>query len=271
MSSFLIAVIASAVAGVLVVELQGGLPHLARCLIHRAASRLPEPHDGRWRDEWLDHLDQLKLPPVASVIYALKIYSDAFEMSADLRPRRPRFARSQNSLRREMDIVTSVVLLILIAPVMIATVIAIKLDSPGPALIRQIRIGRNGQPFSLYRFRTMASAAEEVDPATTLFRALSIYERDAGDMDDARRTEFGRRLYRTSLNELPQLFSVLRGDMSLFGPLPGYPAPDQSYPDVRPGVADRDSAVAALKAFRDVVPAVWDAVRDATSHARPRR
>ena len=129
----------------------------------------------------------------------------------------PTLARSSELLKRGVDIVGASMLLILSAPVWLIAAIAIKLDSPGPVLFRQERIGRGGRPFRLAKFRTMVADAEERR------QALLERSRQPGWLDlstDPRITRVGRWLRLTSVDEIPQLWSVLRGQMSLVGPRP---------------------------------------------------
>ena len=108
-------------------------------------------------------------------------------------------------------------LLVLSAPVWIVAAIAVKLDSPGPILFRQSRIGRAGRPFRLTKFRSMIADAE------TRREALLAMSRQDKWLDlehDPRITRVGRFLRHTSIDELPQLWNVLKGDMSLVGPRP---------------------------------------------------
>jgi lipopolysaccharide/colanic/teichoic acid biosynthesis glycosyltransferase len=122
-----------------------------------------------------------------------------------------------------MDIVGSLVLLAVLAPVAALIAIAIKLDSPGPVLFRQQRIGRGGRPFSLLKFRTMVTGAD---------RMVEGLLADSGDPDwlllerDPRVTRVGAILRRSSLDELPQAWNVLKGQMSLVGPRPLVEAED---------------------------------------------
>ena len=112
-------------------------------------------------------------------------------------------------VKRLIDILGSVMgLLVLAAPMLIIATI-IRLASRGPALFRQRRAGRQGRPFTMWKFRTMRS---DVDP----------YAHSPHEADDPRLTRFGRFLRETSLDELPQLFNVLAGTMSLVGPRPLY-------------------------------------------------
>ena len=110
--------------------------------------------------------------------------------------------------KRALDVVGAAAGLLLASPAMAAAVVAIRLESSGHPVYRQRRVGRDGQPFELYKLRTMVSGAE------TMGSGLAV---DAGD---ARITRTGALLRRTSLDELPNLVNVLRGEMSLVGPRP---------------------------------------------------
>jgi lipopolysaccharide/colanic/teichoic acid biosynthesis glycosyltransferase len=108
--------------------------------------------------------------------------------------------------KRALDLTTAALLLIVTGPIMIAIAIAIMIASPGPPLFVQTRAGRHGRPFRIFKFRTMVPDADRGGPVLS--------------MEDSRITRVGRFLRRTSLDELPQLFNVLKGDMSLVGPRP---------------------------------------------------
>jgi len=143
-------------------------------------------------------------------------------------------------LKRAFDLVVAVLGLGVSAPLMAAIAVAVKLDSPGPALYRAPRVGRQGQLFTMYKFRTMVADADRRGPGLTCRR-------------DPRVTRLGRFLRRTKLDELPQLFNVLRGDMSLVGPRPElmeyvvkYPPEYRNILEVRPGI----TGLAQLR-FRD--------------------
>lgn len=109
-------------------------------------------------------------------------------------------------LRRVVDILVSGISLLLLLPLMVAVAVAIKIDSPGPFLFSQQRVGRDGKLFTIYKFRSMVSVA----PAYTL----------KVSSDDPRVTRVGYFLRLSALDELPQLLNVLRGDMTLIGPRP---------------------------------------------------
>jgi exopolysaccharide biosynthesis polyprenyl glycosylphosphotransferase len=124
---------------------------------------------------------------------------------------------SSRALKRAFDLVVTSGLLIALAPILPLIALAVKLSSRGPLLFRQTRVGRHGNEFELLKFRTMVSDAEqrkhellELNQAAPMFKIA----------DDPRTTRVGRFLRRRSLDELPQLFNVLRGDMSLVGPRP---------------------------------------------------
>lgn len=129
-----------------------------------------------------------------------------------------------------LDRVTAAVALILLSPVLAACALAIRWDrrAPGPALFRQVRVGRHGKPFTIYKFRTMRDDAEH------LRSGLAAFNQNDGVLFKLRRdpriTRIGRLLRRCSLDELPQLINVLRGEMSLVGPRPPLPSEVAVYP-----------------------------------------
>jgi lipopolysaccharide/colanic/teichoic acid biosynthesis glycosyltransferase len=134
--------------------------------------------------------------------------------------------------KRLFDVVAAGCGLILLAPMLLALALWIRLDSPGPALFRQRRVGRYGRHFDIYKFRTMADRRDEG-------RQLTVGQ-------DPRITRAGRFLRRTKLDELPQLLNVLVGTMSLVGPRPEVPRYVDRYPpavreavlSVAPGITD---------------------------------
>jgi len=118
--------------------------------------------------------------------------------------------RRYRPLKRALDLCCTLAVLPLAIPVMLLLAIAIRIDSPGPILFRQQRLGWHGRPFTLNKFRTMH---QETQP----------YAPHPKRPDDARITRVGRFLRRTNLDELPQLFNILKNDMSLVGPRPEMP------------------------------------------------
>jgi lipopolysaccharide/colanic/teichoic acid biosynthesis glycosyltransferase len=128
------------------------------------------------------------------------------------------FLRPLPIWKRPLDVVLSLAGLAICLPLFGVIAVAIKLTSPGPVLFRQWRSGRGGKPFWFYKFRTMVPDAERQKPG---LRALNEQEGPVFKIkNDPRITRLGRFLRRTSLDELPQLWNVLRGDMSLVGPRP---------------------------------------------------
>lgn len=134
-------------------------------------------------------------------------------------------------MKRMLDIGGALVALTLLWPLLAVVALAIKLGSPGPVIFRQTRIGLGCRPFSIFKFRSMVSNAEQ----------LGGYATADGD---PRITSVGRFIRRTSIDELPQLFNVLKGDMSWVGPRPDVPAQEIVYTAeewrlrhrVRPGI-----------------------------------
>ena len=126
-------------------------------------------------------------------------------------------SRSSKLVKRSLDVGASLGGLILLAPLMIAIAVAIKLTSPGPVFFRQHRIGRDGHSFSMLKFRTMCERADQMkEELRELNEAPGLFK----IADDPRVTRVGRILRRASLDELPQLVNVLKGEMSLVGPRP---------------------------------------------------
>lgn len=143
-------------------------------------------------------------------------------------------SRSSRWLKRSFDLVATTIGLIAVGPVIAAIALAVRLDSKGPVFFRQVRVGRDGRHFRIYKFRSMVVDA---DMQKDNLRSLN----EVGDgmfkiASDPRVTRVGRFLRRTSLDELPQLFNVLLGEMSLVGP--------------RPLVTDEDALVLGLDRSR---------------------
>jgi lipopolysaccharide/colanic/teichoic acid biosynthesis glycosyltransferase len=137
----------------------------------------------------------------------------------------PNRGRAYAVAKRTVDIVGAVCLLVVALPVMLVLATIIRLDSPGPALFRQTRVTRGGRTFRFYKFRTMYVDARERFPELYAYTFTDSQFDDAFYKlaDDPRNTRVGRWLRRTTLDELPNLFNVLRGDLSLVGPRPELP------------------------------------------------
>jgi exopolysaccharide biosynthesis polyprenyl glycosylphosphotransferase len=128
----------------------------------------------------------------------------------------------QFAAKHFIDRVTAAVLLIILAPLMVAVAISVKLSSPGPVLFRQQRIGRDGRTFEMFKFRSMRTEEQGALDDNVLLLPTDLGPGGVEGHD--RRTRAGSYLRRTSIDELPQLLNVLRGDMSLVGPRPERPA-----------------------------------------------
>ncbi len=135
-------------------------------------------------------------------------------------------------LKRGMDFILAVVSLLLLVPFFVAIAIAIKLDSPGPVLHRQQRIGRHGRRFWMYKFRTMHTGDEAYHEWKASIREHITTNKPLRKIVPQRRlTRIGRWLRRWSLDELPQLWNVLKGEMSLVGPRPLLPEEADHFPE----------------------------------------
>jgi len=154
---------------------------------------------------------------------------------------RPAISGGRRLLKIAFDLVAGGLFLVLAAPLLVAVAVAVKVTSPGPVLFRQTRIGVDGRGFTMYKFRSMVVDAEDR-------RADLVDLSDGNDIlfkmrNDPRVTRVGSIMRRFSLDELPQLFNIVRGDMSLVGPRPPLPAEVAAYSDdatrrmrVRPGL-----------------------------------
>lgn len=139
--------------------------------------------------------------------------------------------RAQRAAKRTADLVWAAVLLILLLPFLVIVAVVVRVTSRGQVIFRQQRIGKDGHPFVIYKFRTMTEGADRSQLGTYAHR------------DDPRITAVGKILRRTSVDELPQLVNILRGDMSIVGPRPDLPHHVEKYTDcqrrrleVRPGI-----------------------------------
>ncbi|NUM76448.1 sugar transferase [candidate division KSB1 bacterium] len=149
---------------------------------------------------------------------------------------RPRYL--QRTLKRFFDLVLATLGLIVLAPVMAVIALAIKLDSPGAVFFRQIRIGKDGKPFHFYKFRSMVAGSDNDEARKRSMLNFMRGQNGAASrngstkiVNEARITHVGKFIRKTSLDELPQLFNVLRGDMSLVGPRPCLPYEWENYED----------------------------------------
>ncbi len=143
-------------------------------------------------------------------------------------------------VKRAMDVVLSALALVLLSPLLLLIALVIKLTSPGPVFYRQERCGFNGQTFDMLKFRSMRVDAEQQTGAVW------------AQKDDPRRTWFGAFLRKTSLDELPQLLNVLKGDMSLVGPRPERPVFIQQFSKSIPNYCARHAVKAGITGWAQV-------------------
>jgi exopolysaccharide biosynthesis polyprenyl glycosylphosphotransferase len=197
--------------------------------LNTAARELQDRGDHVHLSNGLQGIDfrRLRALPLA---YEPMFYLEAAELSP-----------GQVALKRLIDVVGSAIGLVLLSPLFLAVWIAIKIDDRGPLLFSQVRVGRNGKEFSCLKFRTMVTDAE------MRLKELETANQRSGPLfkmrDDPRITRVGRLLRESSLDELPQLINVLRGEMSLVGPRPALPKEIEKFDDdlrqrvkVRPGL-----------------------------------
>lgn len=166
-------------------------------------------------------------------------------------------------VKRLSDLVVAAVAILALAPVLFVVSVAIKLDTPGPAIYRSLRVGRHGKTFAMLKFRTMVVNADRIGASST-------------PEDDPRITRVGRLLRRYKLDELPQLINVLKGDMSVVGPRPQVPWAVALYSKaervvltVRPGMTDYASL--AFRNEGEILRGSRDPDRDYLEKIHPRK
>jgi exopolysaccharide biosynthesis polyprenyl glycosylphosphotransferase len=201
-------------------------PHraLERCVFDHNVQRVIVAPDGVDAGVVLDVVSRAQalgvnvsvLPRICEVIGSAVEFDDLNGMTL-LGVKPLGLSRSSRVVKRSVDVVGAACALVLTAPLLALCALAIRLDSRGPALFRQTRVGRDGEHFEIIKFRSMVDGAHE--------GRADLEEQSNGNglfkvPDDPRVTRIGRILRRTSLDELPQLINVLRGEMSLVGPRP---------------------------------------------------
>ena len=177
------------------------------------------------------------LPEVA----ASRVVVEPLDGVAVLLVRRPQLSHAQAQLKRVVDVVGSIALLAITAPLLVAIALAVRVSSGRSVIFRQVRVGEGGRPFVIHKFRTMVPDAEiRLDEVVQLNEADGLLFKVA---DDPRVTRVGKILRRWGLDELPQLWDVLRGGMSLVGPRPPLPHEAARYDEwvkgrlkVKPGI-----------------------------------
>jgi len=174
---------------------------------------------------------------------AFRIVPDFFELSLNqvdivdingvplIGVRQTQLSASGQVTKRAIDVVGALLSMVILAPLLVVVALLIKLDSPGPIMVRQTRIGRGGRPFEFLKLRSMYVGAESALNQIRHLDESGSSGRIFKARDDPRRTRVGRWLRRFSIDELPQVLNVLRGEMSLVGPRPPFPHEVERYED----------------------------------------
>ncbi len=155
-----------------------------------------------------------------------------------------------NLWRRLFDLSVSILALILLSPIILMVAAAIKMDSPGPIIYRQERVGRNNRHFTMYKFRSMIDRAEPHGPVWA-------------QINDRRVTRIGKLLRQFRLDELPQLINVLKGEMSIIGPRPERPCFVQNISDTIPNFNSRHAVRPGITGLSQVVLPYCASIEDA--------
>jgi exopolysaccharide biosynthesis polyprenyl glycosylphosphotransferase len=211
------------------VPVLGGDPDIVE-LVHRLdvdrVMLTPALSESRRRVEVVCELSELgihvDLVPSWSDVVGTRFEVNEMEGMPLLTMPRPRLLSTSLRLKRALDLLVGAAALVFLAPVLAACAVAIKLDSPGPVLFRQRRVGRDDRPFQVFKFRSMYRDADsrKDDVARLNFHGGGNDRGMFKVRRDPRITRVGRFLRRYSLDELPQLFNILRGEMSFVGPRP---------------------------------------------------
>jgi exopolysaccharide biosynthesis polyprenyl glycosylphosphotransferase len=205
-------------------DVLGVLPDLDYVLAQRGIDRVVICPHGDGSSDMLDTVRLVKafgvkvsvMPRLFEVIGSSVEFDELGGMIL-LGMRRYDLTKSSALLKRTLDVVAAATTLVLLAPLLVGSAVAIKLTSRGPVLFRQRRVGRRGEPFDMLKLRTMYDGADD-------HKASLVHRNEADGLfkiaEDPRVTPVGGRLRRMSLDELPQLVNVLKGEMSLVGPRP---------------------------------------------------
>jgi len=214
----------------------GGIPNLSRIIREEQVDEVLITLPWTYHRKILSIVDQCEREQVRA-----RIVPDLFQLSLSrvdvdniggvpvIGLREPAIALWQRVFKRSLDLIAALAGLVFLSPLFLLISLAIKLDSPGPVLFSQTRVGRGGREFTIHKLRSMQQGAEEEK------QELADLDEVRGPIfkirNDPRLTPVGRLLRRSSLDELPQLYNVLRGEMSLVGPRPPTPGEVADYED----------------------------------------
>ncbi len=244
MVSLLIGVLGSMIAWAVCSEIDGWGQSLAHRLLAWAVRKLPADRRERYLEEWSAHLDTLPTS-LSKLLVGFHFGFAAVQMRIEVDGITKISAAGQNVTMRIVDVAVSLTLLVAVGPMMAAFAVLIYANDPGPILVAQRRVGKGGRVFYRYKFRTMRVDAQArlLDLLANDPPAREAWERDHCLLRDPRLTSIGALLEKSSLDELPQLFNVLLGTMSLVGPRPiieaeikRYGKYFRDYAAVRPGI-----------------------------------
>jgi lipopolysaccharide/colanic/teichoic acid biosynthesis glycosyltransferase len=224
MTAWLLITLGTIVLKMLADELLDWCPWFARRMIKRAAARLAEKHGARYEAEWLAELDVLPGKGLSKLLFGARILRGARDTGRALDSPS---AAAPSFVERATEVACAVFMIVFFAPLFVFIATLVRRSGPGPVLLRLQCRGANGEPFTVWRFRTFPMVAGEL-----------------------KRTAVGRWLDRTGLEGLPQLFNVVRGDMGLFGE-PAIPVKvvealeerGEPVPPYRPGMATFQASV----------------------------
>jgi lipopolysaccharide/colanic/teichoic acid biosynthesis glycosyltransferase len=221
MTAIVIGIAISAIGGLLRSEAEAWAPWLAIRVLRLAVRRAPAELRDRMDEEWRAHLTEVP-GAIGKLIVAFGFLRASHQM-----PDIARLSGQARFQKRVFDLAIAVPMIVFLAPMLMLVAFAIKMSSRGPVMFRQVRNGSDGRRIMIYKFRSMYLAAEK--PA------------GGDDRPHRRITPVGRLLRITSLDELPQLFNVLNGDMTIVGPRPGMPW-HEGQSTLKPGLTglDRD-------------------------------
>jgi exopolysaccharide biosynthesis polyprenyl glycosylphosphotransferase len=183
---------------------------------------------------------EFKIVPDLLEVMTTRVAADSIDGLPLVGIRRSRLRGGAAIVKRAIDILISAALLVLVSPILLIVAILIKITMPGPVLFKQERIGFQRRPFVIYKFRSMIPDAEAQSGPTV------------ASPGDTRATPFGRFLRRTSIDELPQLINVLRGDLSLVGPRPQPTFFDERYSSEIPRYLERQQVRPGLTGWAEV-------------------
>jgi lipopolysaccharide/colanic/teichoic acid biosynthesis glycosyltransferase len=215
-----------AMAGKFEDEIKAWLPRITTDLKGAAVRRLPKELRARYEEEWEGCL--LEIPgPLSRVVYAASLLRAASEITT---LESGTNNRAVSTWRRFRDVGTAILMISACLPLGVFAAMAIRLTSPGPVFMRYPRVGQNGQKFIMYKFRCWRTAREDA-PRIGMGEILELTNGVKLEL-----TPVGLFLQRTSFDEFPQFWNVLRGDMTLVGP--AAPPPDSDEPPMthKPGI-----------------------------------